>query len=84
MPEGQFNVSNPATDYTVFLLRLVQVHDAMDDLHRRVATEERDLVWKLFGGRFWAFGGVDLHCWLRPLYILIYKEIKAQNFLKCS
>lgn len=48
--KGQFSVSNPATDFTVFLLRLVEVHDAMDDLHGRVATEERDLVWKLFGG----------------------------------
>lgn len=31
-------------------LGLVEVHDAMDDLHWGVPTEERDLVRQLFGG----------------------------------
>lgn len=79
------------TVYTVFLLCLVEVHDAMDDLHRWVATEERDLIWKLFRGRVRNFGGIDFLCftaaaflcWLRAPFLLtsIYKKC---NFLKFS
>jgi hypothetical protein len=35
------------------LLCLVQVHNAVDYFNRRVATEEGNLVWELFGWRLW-------------------------------
>lgn len=39
-PKGQLSVADPPTDFSVLLLSLVEVHDAMNDLYRRVATEE--------------------------------------------
>lgn len=56
-------------DYTEFLLCLVEVHDAMDDLHRWVATEERDLIWKLFGGRVRNFSGIALFCFTAAAFL---------------
>lgn len=78
--------------FTVFLLCLVEVHDAMDNLHRWVTTEERDLIWKLFGGRVSTFGGIDLCftaaaflCRLRIPFVLssIYTK-NACKFLKSA
>lgn len=37
--------------YSCDSLGLVEVHDAVDDLHRRVPAEEGDLVGQLLGGR---------------------------------
>lgn len=42
--------ANQCSKSTGFLLCLVEVHDAVDNLYTRVATEERDLIRKRFGG----------------------------------
>lgn len=94
----QSSIVHPPTDVTDFLLCLVEVHDAMDYLYRRVAAEERDLIWKLFGGRFGAFGGIDLLrfpaatflCWWRTSFLLRYiykKDMRSavlDSFCCCS
>ncbi|MEQ2170162.1 hypothetical protein GOODEAATRI_032486 [Goodea atripinnis] len=40
--------------HTIALRLTSSVHDTMDDLHRRIPTEEGDLFWELLGGRVWS------------------------------
>lgn len=78
---------------TGFLLCLVEVHDAVDNLYTRVATEERDLIRKRFGGWLGAVGAIDVLRFtaatflgrLRAPFLLegIYKT-KVYGFLKFS